>query len=101
MSPTKETADSPSFPAIEHILGTEHPIHDTTVIIVDQHNTEHEFLVSYQYNLQLPVNHSLRRIVPGRRWNGELIVMKKGTHRFVRHLRAGYETMLAMVALQR
>lgn len=99
VSPPNESLDLLSFPAVEHVLGTEYRIHDTIVTIQDRHERNHEFLICYQYDARLPINRSISEVIADKEWRGGLVVMKRGNRHFVRGLRGGFNTSLAKNAV--
>lgn len=95
--PTRRALDVQRYPIVETVFGSEYRIHDSFVTIFCQ-GTEYRFLVSYQYNKNLPRNRALKRLLPDVAWRGEMIVMKAGQRQSVTSLRGYLETQMALIA---
>ncbi|KAF6755612.1 hypothetical protein DFP72DRAFT_811415, partial [Ephemerocybe angulata] len=69
--------DSRRFPCAEALLGPGGN-HDATVSILDQDGNEHRFLVVCKVGQELPINRSLRLLLPNANWQGSVLVVKMG-----------------------
>lgn len=99
--PRHETAENPSFPAVEHALGTSGAVRECTVTVQDAARRSRSFVVFFQYNEELLPNKAILNLFPESSWKGQLLVMKRGENCFVTGLTGRQNRNLAELALRR
>ncbi|EGO25777.1 hypothetical protein SERLADRAFT_437511 [Serpula lacrymans var. lacrymans S7.9] len=101
LSPVPTHADARPFPVVEQVLGTRFPIHDAFVEVTDPHGVAQEYLVCFQYHEHAPINKALLELCPQIFWKGDILVLKRGTRKWVRSFRGTEEKYLAKCAVVR
>ncbi|EMD36723.1 hypothetical protein CERSUDRAFT_73779 [Gelatoporia subvermispora B] len=96
--PEFESRDTPRYPVLEAILGSEHQIHECLVTTRDTEGTRHNFLVGYQDRYDF--NRAMRRGFPDIPTNAEIVIMSRGKRAFVVDIRSGKPQQAAMIAIR-